>query len=189
MPDAVSLRTFFAVATPCPAPLARVLKELERLGSALKCAAPRGLHCTLKFLGPTSPDTAAALGAALPGALADCRPFSAELQGVGTFPNAERPTVVWAGLAAPELIDLQQKLESLAAGFGFVPENRPFHPHVTLARVKYRPPPQLRQLLEQHATTRWGTFDVTAVEFLKSTPTPAGSRYEVLATATLRSAK
>lgn len=185
MPEATPLRTFLAVSVPCPAPLARVLKQLTQMGPALKCSTPRGLHCTLKFLGPTAPQAVTGLSAALPAAVAGCRPFSAELLGVGAFPHDQRPTVVWAGLAAPELADLQRRLDELAAGFGFAPEDRPFHPHVTLARVRHRPPPQLRELLQLHAATRWGSFEVTAVELLKSTPTPAGSRYDVLATAML----
>ena len=51
-------RTFVACSTPCPPGLARLLKELGGLGSAVKASAPRGLHCTLRFLGDTPPDTA-----------------------------------------------------------------------------------------------------------------------------------
>jgi 2'-5' RNA ligase len=108
------------------------------------------------------------------------------LTGIGAFPNADRPTVIWAGLRATALEVVFQRVAAVATEFGYPPDRYPFRPHVTLARVKHRPPPQLAQIMQEHATTSWGTFDVVAVELFKSTLTPAGSRYEVLATAGLR---
>lgn len=162
-----------------------MLKELGRLGSAVKASSPRGLHCTLKFLGPTAPATAAALGERLPTAVSDSAPLSVELRGIGAFPHFDRPSVVWAGLSSPELSDLQARVESLASEFGFAPEIRPFHPHVTLARVKHRPPPALQQLLSEHAATEWGRCEVASVELFQSTLTPGGSQYKVLSHASL----
>ena len=186
MPASSLLRTFVACATPCPPDLARLLKELGGLGSAVKASAPRGLHCTLKFLGDTAPETAAQLGPSLAAAVSDVSPFSVELVGIGAFPDAQRPNVIWAGLQADPLITLFERIEAVATGFGYRPEQRPFHPHVTLARVKHRPPPRLAELMQEHAGTKWGKFEVNGVELFKSTPTPSGSRYDVLATAPLR---
>lgn len=180
------LRTFVACATPCPPGLARLLKELGGLGSAVRASAPRGLHCTLRFLGDTSPETAAQLGPAIVEAVADAASFSVELVGIGAFPGPQRPNVIWAGLQADPLTTLFERIEDVATGFGYRPEQRPLHPHVTLARVKHRPPPRLAELMQQHAGTKWGTFDVSSIELFKSTPTPSGSRYDVLATAPLR---
>lgn len=180
------LRTFIAITIPCPAPLARVLKELARLGSAVKPATPRGLHCTLRFLGDTSPETVEQFRPALAAAIPGVQRFSASIRGMGAFPDSRRPNVIWAGIESLELVQLQSTMEQLARQFGSVPENRAFHPHVTLARVKHRPPPRLAELLQEHATTEWGRVDVDAVEFFKSTLTPAGSQYEVLCRAPLR---
>jgi len=180
------LRTFIAIATSCPPPLARVLKDLAQLGSAVKTSTPRGMHCTLRFLGDTAPETVEQLGPALTAAVAGVQRFSASLRGMGAFPDSRRPNVIWAGLESLELVQLQSTIEQLARQFGFVPETRAFHPHVTLARVKHRPPPRLAELLQEHATTEWGRVDVDAVEFFKSTLTRAGSQYEVLCRAPLR---
>ena len=179
------LRTFIAISVPCPPPLARVLKELAACGPAIKASSPRSLHCTLKFLGDTSEETAAALGPALESVVCGRATFSARLGGIGAFPGAERPSVVWAGLDAPELGALQGAIEGLSGQYGFVPEGRAFHPHVTLARIKQRPPAQLRSMLERYAMTEWGTFDVESVELIKSTPGPGGSQYSVLTRAML----
>jgi len=186
MPASALLRTFVACATPCPPGLARLLKELGGLGSAVKASTPRGLHCTLKFLGDTAPDTAAQLGPAMIAAVADVAAFRAELIGIGAFPDTQRPNVIWAGLQADPLTNLFERIEAVATGFGYRPEQRPFNAHVTLARVKHRPPLRLAELMQEHAGTKWGAFEVNSVELFKSTPTPAGSRYDVLATAPLK---
>jgi 2'-5' RNA ligase len=152
----------------------------------VKTSSPRGLHCTLRFLGDTAPETAASLGPAIARVVAEISAFSAELVGVGAFPNPQRPNVVWTGLSAPELLGLQQRLEELAVSFGYVPAGRPFQPHVTLARIKFRPPARLAELMREHSETSWGRFDVTEIELFQSTLMPSGSRYEILATAPLR---
>jgi 2'-5' RNA ligase len=187
MPAPKLLRTFVAIATPCPPDLARVLRELGQFGSAVKASAPRGLHCTLRFLGDTAAETAARLGPAIAQAVADIPSFSAEMIGMGAFPNPQRPNVVWAGLRAVPLAALFEQVETVATNFGYSADRLPFKPHVTLARVKHQPPARLAELMQQHADTNWGAFDVTAVELFKSTLTPAGPRYDVLATARLRS--
>jgi RNA 2',3'-cyclic 3'-phosphodiesterase len=165
--------------------LARLLKELGGLGSAVKASAPRGLHCTLRFLGDTSPETAEQLGPAIAQAVADVPEFSAALIGIGAFPGPQRPNVIWAGLKADPLMTLFERIEAVAGSFGYRPEQKPFNAHVTLARVKNRPP-RLAELMQEHTETKWGTFEVTSVELFKSTLTPGGSRYEVLATAPLK---
>jgi len=186
MPSPDLIRTFVGFSTPCPPDLARLLKELAQLGFPVKASAPRSLHCTLRFLGDTSRETADRLGPAITQALADVRTFSAAMTGIGAFPGPQRPTVVWTGLVAPELTDLYQRVEDVAVSFGNVRENKPFRPHVTLARIKLRPPPRLAELMQQHADQQWGAFDITAVELFKSTRTSVGSRYEILASAPLR---
>ncbi len=119
-------------------------------------------------------------------AVADVPAFAAELIGIGAFPGPQRPNVIWAGLKADPLMTLFKRIETVATGFGYRPEQKPFNAHVTLARVKNRPPPRLAELMQEHTETRWGTFEVTGVELFKSTLTPGGSRYDVLATAPLK---
>ena len=65
--------------------------------------------------------------------------------------------------------------------FGFARENRPFVPHLTLARVKARPPESLRPLLSRHAKTEFGTATIDQVELIRSELGPDGSKYTVLA--------
>jgi 2'-5' RNA ligase len=186
MPRESCLRLFTAISVPCPPQLARLLKELGQLGSAVKAMSPRELHCTLRFLGDTLPETAARLGPAIADALRDFPALTAELVGIGAFPAPQRPNVVWAGLQAVPFSALFERIAGIATDFGYEADRLPFKPHVTLARVKHRPPPKLAELMQQHAEVRWGLVEMTEIELFRSTLTPDGPRYDVLATAPLR---
>jgi RNA 2',3'-cyclic 3'-phosphodiesterase len=87
-------------------------------------------------------DTPAALGPKLEGALqAALAPHSAiplQLNGVGAFPNVRRPNVVWAGIggAVTALQRIQAGIEAALENLGIAPDPKPFHPHLTLGRLR-----------------------------------------------------
>lgn len=96
-----------------------------------------GLHLTLRFLGPTPDEliapTADAVEAAAAGAPG---PLDLELGGTGTFPSADRPRTLWIGLrhGADALARLAAGTETTLARVGWPAVDRPFRPHLTLAR-------------------------------------------------------
>ncbi|RIK15708.1 MAG: hypothetical protein DCC51_14360 [Anaerolineae bacterium] len=65
-------------------------------------------------------------------------PFVMRLGGVGCFPNARRPRVVWVGLAEEEarLVSLKAALDASLAPLDWTPDDKPFRAHLTLGRVK-----------------------------------------------------
>jgi 2'-5' RNA ligase len=181
-----SIRCFIAVKIPRLDPLRRVLKELSGMGRALKAVDPDNLHVTLKFLGDTDVDLVPKIAALVESAAATREPCVLTVSGIGVFPHAERPSVVWAGLIGAEtLTALAGDLETGLEPHGFARESRPFVPHLTLARVKARPPESLRELLARHAKTVFGTAAIDHVELIRSEPGPDGSRYTVLSSSPL----
>ena len=96
-----------------------------------------GLHLTLRFLGPTSPERVAptmdAVGIA---AQAADGPIEIELSGAGTFPAGRRPRTLWIGISggAERLAALAERTEAALVDAGWEAEGRPFRPHLTLAR-------------------------------------------------------
>ena len=68
---------------------------------------------------------------------------------------------------------------------GFAREDRPFRPHVTLARIKSRPPEELKTLVLTHEDTDFGEFPVAAIELIQSELRPNGPVYTVLNTVQL----
>ncbi|MPZ18249.1 MAG: RNA 2',3'-cyclic phosphodiesterase [Luteitalea sp.] len=99
--------------------------------------AAANLHITLRFLGETRDEAAAALRLALdrPVRLA---PFEVKVGAVGTFPNAAAPRILWVGVrrGGALLEELYNEVQARLTELGVPPEPRPFHPHVTLARFK-----------------------------------------------------
>ncbi len=95
-------------------------------------------HITLAFLGEVAPERCASIVAALKTAAETAPPFDLELNGVGAFPSAERPRVVWIGAtegrAAVEV--LAETVREALASVGFPQDRKRFHPHVTLFRVR-----------------------------------------------------
>ncbi|MDH3397475.1 MAG: RNA 2',3'-cyclic phosphodiesterase, partial [Acidimicrobiia bacterium] len=65
------------------------------------------------------------------------------------FPRPARWTVLWLAIdgGAGRLEQLAARSEDAAQQAGFAPEDRPFHSHLTLSRI--RPHQDLRPLIEQ----------------------------------------
>jgi RNA 2',3'-cyclic 3'-phosphodiesterase len=132
------MRLFLAVELPDKVRdvIARGLATLKRDQPAARWVRAEGIHVTLKFLGEV-PDTAvAALGEAVPPALAAFAPVQVRLGGGGFFPNERRARVAWLGGTAPGLEAWAAALEDVAAGLGVEREQRPFSLHLTLARLE-----------------------------------------------------
>jgi RNA 2',3'-cyclic 3'-phosphodiesterase len=184
MPELI--RCFIAIKIPDFDPLRRVLKELAQMGRPLKAVDPSNLHVTLKFLGDTDLDLIGEIGSLVEQVAQPRQPCVVKVAGLGVFPHLERPNVVWAGLAGAEaLTEIAADLETGLEEFGFARENRPFVPHLTLARVKARPPEALRPLLSRHAKTDFGIATIDQIELIRSELGPEGSKYTVLASARL----
>ena len=108
---------------------------------------PANWHLTLRFLGKTAQPAYEVLLSKLDEAdLGDG--FTLGFGGLGAFPRAARATVLWLGTGrgSDRLTDLAAVVEEAAVSAGFMPEERPFHPHLTLSRI--RPPRDVRALVE-----------------------------------------
>lgn len=176
------IRAFIALKIDAPPLLRKVISRLSRIDRSIKSCDVKSLHVTLKFLGDTSLDAIPALAACVAEVAQPIEPFAVRLCGLGAFPNAERPTVVWTGLDQAEpLLKLVDQLESCLSPLGFPTEHRDFRPHLTLARVKSRPSAGLFQLLKDHTETDFGVVALDAIEVLQSELRPEGPRYTVVA--------
>jgi 2'-5' RNA ligase len=95
-----------------------------------------GLHLTLRFLGPTAFGRVAAVEAAVRSAAVAQHPFRIVIHGAGAFPSPTRPRALWLGLdeGVAELSRLYDRLQDSLSEAGWTPDDRPFRPHLTLAR-------------------------------------------------------
>jgi len=133
-------RLFIAAELPQAVKTALVAAQerLRRGRPPIRWVAPDAMHLTLRFLGDTSSEQIPAIEQAMRGALAGHTAMTLQLTAIGAFPNAMRPSVVWAGVggATGALERAQTDLEAGLAAIGIARETRPFHPHLTLGRVQ-----------------------------------------------------
>ena len=93
------------------------------------------LHLTLHFIGDVPEAVARAYKKVL--GEVDAGTFDIDIQGVGQFPNNDRPRVIWAGVRnTPELRALHEAVGAALERAGFQRERRRFHPHITLMRFR-----------------------------------------------------
>jgi 2'-5' RNA ligase len=112
-----------------------LISTLRQQLHGIRCVSPGGLHLTLRFLGESPPDRLTRLEGHLGAAAEACPPSVARLSGLGTFPEAGAPRVLWLGVElGPAVLALQERCERAAVAAGFGPEKRPFRPHLTLGR-------------------------------------------------------
>jgi RNA 2',3'-cyclic 3'-phosphodiesterase len=141
-PDAVDApwRLFLAV---------RLGQDVQRLvteqiaaltaeGWPVRWVQPETSHLTLHFLGETERERAELVRLALPDIVAAHAPFALRTAALGVFPNFRRPRVLWLGLHGPvhRLQTLQKDISGALQGLGFAAGDEPYHPHITLGRVR-----------------------------------------------------
>ncbi|HYJ87373.1 MAG TPA: RNA 2',3'-cyclic phosphodiesterase [Pyrinomonadaceae bacterium] len=165
----------------------KVLAHISRLRQAVPEAnaswtRPDNIHLTLKFLGeiPQSRVDSLSMAAANASKGLECFPIS--VQGCGVFPTRGQPRVLWIGIEDLEgkLGDLYRGLEEECSKAGFKREERPFHPHLTLARL--RTPQHARMLASVHQNMEFEPVEVnlTGLLVIRSQLSSAGSKYSLV---------
>jgi 2'-5' RNA ligase len=167
--------------------LARLRKELERdEHKFVKWVDPGGIHLTLKFLGNIPAKRVTEITEAMEKAAQGISPFHLEISGLGAFPNLRQARVFWVGIGGEmdKLSGLQQNIDSALAALGFAKEERPFVPHLTLARIREgASPPERRSFGELVGSTIFEDkyhVEVEAIRLMRSQLMPAGAIYTCL---------
>ena len=140
----------------------------------LRWSAPESWHITLQFLGSTTTEQYACAVRRLREVRHASLPI--ELSGVGTF---ERTGVFFAGVQlSPDLLTLKQAITAATQPCGFLAEDRPYRPHITLARRKRNSSSyEWRSLTSgAHPPVR-SSFIADSFVLYESIPSPGGSRY------------
>lgn len=179
--DCSSMRLFIALPL-SPAVCDEIADVSERFMSAddgFRWTEQAAWHITLQFLGNSNPDRLADLVANLGEVNSPALPI--QLGAIGFF---DRSRVVFLEVElSPELIALQQKVVQATSHCGFPPEERPYHPHITLARAKSKLHKEQRRPLDAKMQRQVRFSKFVANEFLlyESLLGSEGSRYEVRA--------
>jgi 2'-5' RNA ligase len=170
--------------------LRRELRRVERTLPGVRLTDPADLHLTLAFLGEQDDDALATIIALTADVARQGAPFMLALRGFGVFGPPHAPSVLWMGVGGEtrRLIALQRRLADALEAQGFPREQRPYAPHLTLARLK-RPLDEgafqrLSALLAgpKPPATRWRVDDIRV---MRSERTAVESRYTALSIAPL----
>lgn len=161
----------------------------------VRWTAPGNAHVTLHFLGEVEPERTQLLRLALSATVALHERFDLRTADLGVFPNMKRPRIIWLGLYGPahRLHTLRKDLGELLETFGFELDDKEFHPHITLGRVRDARrsrvrdlPGSIRSRIELAASTGEVTHKhplpvpVNEVLLVQSHLETDGPRYEVL---------
>jgi len=136
---------------------------------------PDQMHVTLHFFGEADVDRVAA-----PLVKVRVPPFELTLRGVGRFASAENTTTLWAGVEkGPGLLALHEAVGAAIVDAGFRKEQRPYNPHITLARCEAGTPARLpEEFCSKHATFALPAVPVSAFWLYSSTLIDGIPRYQ-----------
>ena len=141
---------------------------------------PSNWHITLRYLGDVSELEYDRVLFELEAAIATT-PFRVSFAGLGAFPKTSHATVLWLGVNMGEsnLISLAQEIDDACESAGLGREDRPFVPHLTLARIR---PPQDVWVCVEHEPMPAVRLQVGHVSVFRSDRTEGGMVYSVLDT-------
>lgn len=142
---------------------------------------PAGIHLTLRFYGETVETLLPELGERISTLAKDHQEFQMLAVGWGVFPNPSRPRVIWAGLSGATDVasSLAARAEADARDLGFQNEERPFHPHLTLARAAREGRPRLPGDPDP-AAPEFGSIPARQLILFESQLGSGGARYSAL---------
>ncbi len=179
-------RLFIAIELP-PNIRTRIAEHIERLRSTIpevraSWSRVDNLHLTLKFLGDIPVASVEKLSVAASTAASKVESFEIVVEGCGAFPPRGQPRVLWIGIDDPsgKLALLHRALEDECLKAGFPREQRPSHPHLSVARI--RKPHDSRHLAELHQETGFNraAISVSELAVIRSELRSEGSRYTVI---------
>lgn len=140
---------------------------------------PEQLHLTLRFIGEVDDH----LSLLIKRGLTDLSfmPFFLQINGIGHFPSGRQPKILWAGVAEnPDLVQLQSLIEDRLAQLGLAPENRRFHPHLTIARLTPRISPKILAVyLARNSRASFAPFRVDSFHLYSSLLTKDGALHRI----------
>lgn len=158
---------------------AEVKKLLARLQTAIPGARwvpAEQLHLTLAFLGEVDEVTCELLSRKLTEIFA--AGFTLHFSGTGCFPDRRRPRVIWAGLSpSPKLTGLAGLVSNAVLSCDIPQEERPFSPHITLARCSQPASREVSTFLEQHRQLKLPPVKVREFILFQSRLTQQGATH------------
>ena len=184
MNQAETIRAFIAIETPesAKSTIKSIQDKLRPIKDAkVTWVRPQGIHLTLKFLGDIKKSQIPEISDCLRKCAKAVPPFELTSTTCGAFPGFRNPRVLWVGLDGGQpLIQLQLDIRKSLEQLGFDTDNKDFHPHLTVGRVKsIESNSNLPGIFKEITFSQfvWQAFEV---RLMSSILKPSGAEYEVI---------
>ncbi len=161
--------------------IALLIGSLRHTDAKPRWVNPQNLHITLKFIGEIESEKVPAIWVAL-ATIRTAQPLTLEFRNVGFFPNSCRPSVAWIGIEAPPaLAFLATEVNRVLASMGIPREEKPFVPHLTIARFKETGlSPALQAEIEKCKDHNFGPYTASEIHLIESRLKSSGAEYTTL---------
>ena len=188
------LRLFIALSVPeaVKDEVERARTELRRAvaGPGIRWTKREQLHLTLRFLGNVDGPRIPALIEALETTASAFAPLRLRASGVGFFPEARPPRVVWVGVPdqGGQLASLQRAVQAVTGEFTSEKPEETFTGHLTLGRIKRLRHPDaqaLTRLASSMANRLFGEWVAPELELFRSQLSEQGATHTCIAAAPL----
>lgn len=180
----MAIRSFIAIGTPetIRHKMLELQSKLRESAADVQWEPQEKLHATIKFLGNVEEHLFQTIVSTAEHSIKEFQPFEIRYSQLGCFPNVNRPRVIWIGCENGDgtLAKLKEALDSALLPHGFEREDRKFHPHITLGRVKGLK--NIKTLIPMLRSLTFDSYPFICKEILlmKSVLKQGGSEYSVL---------
>lgn len=181
----MTLRTFTAIEI-IPG-IAGVLndfqKQIKLAHDKAKLTRQENIHLTMVFLGTMFQEQVPVVSEAIETISKEFQPFDTMIAGTGFFGSRRSPRIVWAGIKknADIITSIYNRLADELRKRGFTIEDRPYSPHITLARIQSGyDPEKLLAVLERNRDIDFGPQKIERIVLMNSELRPAGPVYSIL---------
>lgn len=152
--------------------------ELEGI-RGIRAVSKSQMHVTFAFLGDTDvrriPELVSRIGKAVSG----MEPFGVKVRGVGAFPKASDPRVIWLGLEdGGRMTEVAEAVRRVLDDMHLGHDDKRFIPHLTVARVNGSV--DISGIAERWRDRLFSEFTIDSVDVMRSELHPDGARHRLI---------
>ncbi len=172
------MRIFISVPIPVTDGLREIFNLIKGI-DGIKITSTTQIHMTLCFIGDMDEKRIMDVRDVVERSLKDSYRSQINIKGIGAFPDAKDPKVIWAGIESDipfkEISDdIGKELDLLKIGH----DRKPFKPHITLGRASGHS--DVSSVVKEYDGRSFGVIDCDHVMIMKSELLPSGAKHTPL---------